>query len=86
MIDTWFGYSKILYQPGYAARTLKPNVSYHHLKYPVCLAKIKLIHYAVRVAHPIWLDAKKIPFLVKQINSSFGVHLKPKKNKQAFEI
>jgi len=36
---------------GYVARTLKPNLSYHHLKYPVCVAKIKLIHYAVRAAY-----------------------------------
>jgi len=31
---------------------LKPNVSYHDLKYPVFWAKINLVHYAVRAAYP----------------------------------
>jgi hypothetical protein len=41
---------------GYAARTLKLNVSYHDLKYPVCRAKINLVHYAVRVAYPTFFN------------------------------
>ncbi len=39
-------------QARYAARTLNPNISYHGLKYPVCRAKINLVHYAVRAAYP----------------------------------
>jgi len=35
---------------GYAERTLKPNVSCHELNYPVCRAKINLVHYAVGAA------------------------------------
>jgi len=36
---------------GYAARTLKPNASYHDLK-NLCRVKINLVHYAVRAAYP----------------------------------
>ena len=43
-------------QVGYAARTLNPNVSYHDLKYPVCRAKINLVHYAVRAAYPTFFN------------------------------
>ena len=43
-------------QVGYAARTLNSNVSYHDLKYPVCCAKINLVHYAVRAAYPTFFN------------------------------
>jgi len=41
---------------GYSARTLKPNVSYHDLKYPLCRAKINFVHHAVRAAYPTFFN------------------------------
>ncbi len=41
---------------GHSARTLKPNASYHDLKYPVYGAKINLGHYAVRAAYPAFFN------------------------------